>query len=55
MSATRPAPREMGVQFYEIDKTAFIEGLQSRSRRSSALRVRDNARYFAEFQSYLDK
>ena len=46
--------KEMGVQFYEIDKTAFIEACKPLQEEFCA-KSEDNARYFAEFQSYLDK
>ncbi|MBP3312746.1 MAG: TRAP transporter substrate-binding protein [Butyricicoccus sp.] len=43
---------EMGVQFYEIDKTAFIEACKPQQEEFCA-KSEDNARYFADFQSYL--
>lgn len=43
-----------GVQFYKIDKTAFIEACKPLQEEFCA-KSEDNARYFAEFQSYLDK
>ena len=46
--------KEMGVQFYEIDKTAFIEACKPLQDEFCA-KSEDNARYFADFQSYLDK
>lgn len=46
--------KEMGVQFYEIDKTAFIEACKPLQEEFCA-KSEDNARYFADFQSYLDK
>ncbi len=44
--------KEMGVQFYEIDKTAFIEACKPQQEAFCA-KSEDNARYFADFQSYL--
>lgn len=44
--------KEMGVQFYEIDKTAFIDACKPQQEEFCAL-SEDNARYFADFQSYL--
>lgn len=46
--------KEMGVQFYEIDKTPFIEACKSQQEAFCA-QSEDNARYFADFQSYLPK
>lgn len=46
--------KKMGVQFYEIDKTAFIEACKPLQDEFCA-KSEDNARYFADFQSYLDK
>lgn len=43
---------EMGVQFYEIDKTPFIEACKPQQEAFCA-QSEDNARYFADFQSYL--
>lgn len=43
---------EMGVKFYEIDKTAFIDAVKSQQDDFCAL-SEDNARYFADFQSYI--
>lgn len=43
---------EMGVQFYEIDKTPFIEAVKSQQEEFCA-KSEDNARYFADFQSFL--
>ena len=43
---------ELGVQFYEIDKTAFIEACKPQQEEFCA-QSEDNARYFADFQSYL--
>lgn len=45
---------EMGVQFYEIDKTPFIEACKPQQEEFCA-QSEDNARYFADFQSYLPK
>ncbi len=44
--------KEMGVQFYEIDKTPFIEACKPLQEEFCA-ESEDNARYFADFQSYL--
>ena len=44
--------KEMGVQFYEIDKTPFIEACRPQQEEFCA-QSEDNARYFADFQSYL--
>lgn len=44
--------KEMGVQFYEIDKTPFIEACRPQQEAFCA-QSEDNARYFADFQSYL--
>lgn len=46
--------KEMGVQFYEIDKTPFIEACKPQQDAFCA-QSEDNARYFADFQSYLPK
>ena len=46
--------KEMGVQFYEIDKTPFIEACKPQQEAFCA-QSEDNARYFADFQSYLPK
>lgn len=46
--------KEMGVQFYEIDKTPFIEACKPQQDAFCAQSA-DNARYFADFQSYLPK
>ena len=46
--------KEMGVQFYKIDKTAFIEACKPLQEEFCA-NSEDNACYFADFQSYLDK
>lgn len=43
---------DMGVQFYEIDKTPFIEACKPQQEAFCA-QSEDNARYFADFQSYL--
>lgn len=43
---------EMGVQFYEIDKTPFIEAVKSQQEEFCA-QSEDNARYFEDFQSFL--
>lgn len=43
---------ELGVQFYEIDKTAFIEACKPQQEEFCA-QSEDNARYFADFWSYL--
>lgn len=43
---------EMGVQFYTIDKTPFIEACKPQQEAFCA-QSEDNARYFADFQSYL--
>jgi len=45
---------ESGVQFYEIDKTPFIEAVKPQQDAFCAANA-DNARYFADFQSWLDK
>ncbi len=45
--------REMGVQFYTIDKTPFIEAVASQQQEFCAA-SKDNARYFADFLSYVD-
>ena len=45
--------REMGVQFYTIDKTPFIEAVASQQQELCAA-SKDNARYFADFLSYVD-
>lgn len=46
--------KEMGVQFYEIDKTPFIEACKPQQDAFCA-QSEDNARYFVDFQSYLPK
>lgn len=46
--------KEMGVQFYEIDKTPFIEACKPQQDAFCA-QSEDNSRYFADFQSYLPK
>ncbi|MCI8880998.1 MAG: TRAP transporter substrate-binding protein [Clostridiaceae bacterium] len=45
--------KEMGVQFYTIDKTPFIEAVASQQQEFCAA-SEDNARYFADFLSYVD-
>lgn len=45
--------KEMGVQFYTIDKTPFIEVVASQQQEFCAA-SEDNARYFADFLSYVD-
>ena len=45
---------EMGVKFYEIDKTPFIEAVKPQQDAFCAA-SEDNARYFADFQSWLNK
>lgn len=44
--------KEMGVQFYTIDKTAFIEATQS-LRDEFCAESADNARYYEDFLSYV--
>ena len=44
--------KEMGVQFYTIDKTAFIEATQS-LRDEFCAKSADNARYYEDFLSYV--
>lgn len=44
--------KEMGVQFYEIDKTPFIEAVQQQHEDFCA-QSEDNARYLADFLSYV--
>lgn len=44
--------KEMGVQFYEIDKTPFIEAVQKQHEDFCA-QSEDNARYLADFLSYV--
>lgn len=50
----KESAKEMGVQFYEIDKTPFIEACKPQQDAFCA-QSEDNARYFADFQSYLPK
>jgi tripartite ATP-independent transporter DctP family solute receptor len=45
--------KEMGVQFYEIDKTPFIEAVQPQHEQFCA-ESEDNARYLADFLSYAE-
>ena len=45
--------KEMGVQFYTIDKTAFIEATQS-LRDEFCAKSEDNARYYEDFLSYVN-
>lgn len=45
--------KEMGVQFYTIDKTPFIEAVKAQQEAFCA-ESEDNARYFADFLSYVD-
>ncbi len=44
--------KENGVQFYEIDKTPFIEAVQPQHEEFKAL-SKDNARYLEDFLSYV--
>ena len=46
------AAKEMGVQIYTIDKTAFIEATQS-LRDEFCAKSADNARYYEDFLSYV--
>lgn len=45
--------KEMGVQFYTIDKTPFIEAVAAQQQEFCDASA-DNARYFADFLSYVD-
>lgn len=46
--------RESGVQFYEIDKTPFIEAVQGQHQEFCE-QSEDNARYLADFLSYAEE